>query len=178
MMKNAISTLCALALLAHITVAEDDVFGRQLSQCYLTSNNNSCRNSYECASKCCTTNGYCNANDNGSCDNRTSCPDEKKQLSGGAIAGIVVASVFCWFPALVIVAVALLIVLSPFICAFLVVNWPCVLAALIFGSLVTVAGIFTAVATCCLYFVYTLDIIGTVKRYQAKKRRESATRPL
>ena len=178
MMKNAFSTLCALALLVNITAADDDVFGRQLAQCYLTSNNNSCANSYECASRCCTTNGFCSANDNGSCDNRTSCPDEEKKLSGGAIAGIVIASVFCWFPALVIVMVTLLIVLSPFICAFLVINWPCVLAALIFGSIVTVAGIATAVATCCLYCVYTLDIIGTIQRYQAKKRRETATRSL
>ena len=84
-----------------------------------------------------------------------------------------IASVFCWLPALVIVTVALLIVLSPFICALLVINWPCVLIALAFGSIVTAAGIFTAVATCCLYFVYTVDLISIIKKYRASKQSAS-----
>ena len=169
-MNKAICLLSALALSAQITAAEDAVFGRQLAQCGLTSNNNSCDNSYECASGCCSTGGFCAASNSGTCDSRTSCPDEKNELSGGAIAGIVIACVFCWCPALTIVALVLLTVFSPCICAALVICSPCIAVALLMGTGVAVAGCLTATATCILYTIYSLDIIGVVKRYMAARK--------
>ena len=91
-------------------------------------------------------------------------------MSGGAIAGIVIASVLCWCPALLIAFVVILIPLSPFICMALIVCSPCIAVGMAVGATVSVLFCITLCLTCLLYSIYTLDVIGLVQRYQAKRK--------